>query len=146
MYIVFTTFSGTLTREKDSIDKGKPTLLPNPYVAKFVCFFIFVHVWLIVYRLPVVGDSASEKLQPLSRYLQLITIRGQSFIQCIEGAKWQIRLSGSVAWPTKCIASFPGHNSKHRYKPFSQHFVWLLSTHLYDESFPRTLHSDPNQS
>ena len=108
-------------------------------------FFIFVHVWLIVYRLPVAGDSASEKLQPsLSRYLQLITIRGQSFIQCIEGAKWQIRLSGSVAWPTKCIASFPGHNSNHRYKPFSQHFVWLLSTHLYEASFPRTLHSDPN--
>lgn len=41
MYIVFTTFSGTLTREKDSIDKAKPTLLPNPYVAKFVCFFYF---------------------------------------------------------------------------------------------------------
>lgn len=39
MYIVFTTFSGTLTREKDSVDKGKPTLLPNPYVAKFVCFY-----------------------------------------------------------------------------------------------------------
>jgi len=38
MYIVFTTLPGTLTREKDSIDKEKPTLLPNPYVAKFVCF------------------------------------------------------------------------------------------------------------